>query len=88
MTKTDENAGEMTVAEADALRDSLSWGGARELGIIDLTRPLTPDNLTPDSPLVAWWRCPACGTGYQMSLRDRAGGRGCPACESAGGGDA
>ena len=71
-----------TVSEADAMRGSMSEETAQGLGIIDLGEPLTMDNLMIDSPLKAAWACSTCGTVYQMAIRERTVGGGCPTCEN------
>jgi hypothetical protein len=52
-------------------------------------RPLTPDDVTPHSARVCWWKCadPGCGYVWQAMVnsrtrhRARTRGEGCPACQ-------
>lgn len=41
----------------------------------------TPDTLTIGSHMKVWWKCPICGTQWEMKVKDRDNGCGCPTCK-------
>ena len=43
---------------------------------------LTPDDVTPGSNQLIWWRCKICGYSYQASPYNRKNGVGCPHCNA------